>query len=486
MPDEHPHTPETAQTGSDTETIVRDHPTGVDTEAERRFAQLVETNAPTEEIAREAENADAADAADFLETMGSTESVELVNTMADASAAEALAHMQAPLAASILEDLPPAEAAGYLLRMEPDDAVDLIQALDKQHADAILAAFPPRKAAALGSLALYNPETAGGLMTTKVIRVPDDSTVAEAVRRIRSSKHEDDQFFYVYCVDNRGRLTGVVNLRNLLLNDPDTPIAQIMSTDIVALRAGMDQEAVAREFDRYDHIALPVLDEGDRLLGVVTIDDVIDTIRAEHTEDALKQVGAGASEVVYDSVRDKVKARAPWLILNLFAAMLAAIVVLQFEGAIQTLPLLAVLMPVIANQAGNGGQQSLAVTFRGLILGEIRRQRVGTLLFRETIFGLLSGLIIGVIFGAGIAFFGSVGLIDSGWRLGLVAAIAMTVSLAVGCLVGAAIPILMERLKFDPATASTVFLIMLTDMISFAAFLGLAAILSTWLLAETT
>jgi len=479
MPDE--FDPQTDET-SETETVVREHPTGVDTEAEQRFSQLVDEGAPPEEMAREAEAAEAPDAADFLETLEPDSSREVVHTMDDVAAADALAHMQAPLAAGVIEDLPPEEAAGYLDTMDPDDAVDILQELNKDSAKAILDVLPPRRAAALGALALYNSETAGGLMTTRVIRVPDGSSVAQAVTRIRASREDDDEFFYVYCVDDRGRLSGVVNLRNLLLAEPDSPIADIMSRDLVALRAGMDQEDVAREFERYDHVALPVLDETDRLLGVVTIDDIIDTIRAEHTEDALKQVGAGASEVVYDSVRKKLRARAPWLVINLAAAVLAALVVLQFEASIEALPILAVLMPVIANQAGNGGQQSLAVTLRGLILGEVRRQRVGTLLIRETIFGLITGVIVGGLLGLGIAVLGAAGYIETGWRLGLVAAIAMTVSLAVGCLVGSGIPILMERLKFDPATASTVFLIMLTDMISFAAFLGLAAALHGWLI----
>jgi len=480
MHDERPLTPDADET--DAETVVREHPTGVDVEAEQRFSQLVDEGAPAERMAREAEAAEAPDAADFLETLETDSSVEVVHTMDDEAAADALAYMQASLAAGILEDTPASDGARYLDKMDPDDAVDILQELDKPVADAILAELPPRRAAALSKLALYDAETAGGLMTTRVVRIPDGWTVAEAVKRIRSSKDDDDKFFYVYCVDDRGRLTGVVNLRDLLLAEPDTPIADIMNRDLVAIRVGMDQEDVAREFDRYDHVALPVLDEGDRLLGVVTIDDVIDAIRAEHTEDALKQVGAGAKEVVTDTVKGKLRARAPWLVVNLGAALIAALVILQFEGSIEALPLLAVLMPVIANQAGNGGQQSLAITLRGLVLGEVRRQRVGALLLRETIFGLITGVIVGVLLGGGLAALGAAGVIDSGWRLGLVAAFAMTVSLAVGCLLGSGIPILMERLKFDPATASTVFLIMLTDMISFAAFLGLAAALHTWLI----
>ncbi len=480
-----PEDPQAEVIESNGETVVREHPTGVDTHAEQRLTSLYDANAPTADLAREAEAAEAPEAADFLETLETDDSVQLVHSMEDEAAADALAHMQVPLAATIIEDLAPDEAAAYLALMDPDDAVDLLQEVQKRTADAILKELPPRRAAALGALALYDPETAGGLMTTRVIRIPDDTTVTEATARIRRSvERDEDEFFYVYCVDDEGRLTGVVNLRSLLLAEPETPIQDVMSRDLIVLRATMDQEDVAREFERYDHLALPVLDEQDRLLGVVTIDDVIDIIRQEQTEDALKQVGAGPSEAVYDSVAKKFQSRSPWLVINLGAALLAALVVLQFEEAIAALPLLAVLMPVIANQSGNGGQQSLAVTLRGLILGEVRRQRVGKLLLRETIFGFLIGVLVGGILAAGIAILGAAGLIDSDWRLGLIAGVSMALCVAIGCFLGAGIPLLMERLRFDPATASTVFLIMLTDMISFAAFLGFAALLSAWLLTD--
>ncbi|MFG0258295.1 MAG: magnesium transporter [Phycisphaerales bacterium JB043] len=451
-------------------------------ESDEAVAALIEADAPIEEIARGVEEQDAPDAADTLEDLEPEASVEVVRQMEDASAAEALSHMDLALAATNLRDQDPGYSARLLGLMDPDDAADLLQEIPQRDADAILQQMPRRLAATLGKLALYDPDTAGGLMTTDFIKLTDHDTVSEGVHRIRAAAADDTQLFYLYVTNAQGELRGVVQMRSLLLSPPETQISDVMLTDIVALKTGLDQEEVARAFDRYDHLALPVIDEDDRLLGVVTIDDVIDTIRAEHTEDALKQVGAGASESVRETIRTKMRSRTPWLVVNLITAQAAAVVVLMFTDLIDKIAMLAVLMPVIANQAGNAGNQSLAVTLRGLVLGDIRKDRVTTLLMRETLFGLLTGMITGLLLGLVIVALSLTGVVDVEWKIGVVTAIAMSGALASGCLVGTAIPIIMERFRFDPATASTIFLMMLTDMISFAAFLGLAWALQNWLL----
>ena len=443
--------------------------------------QLVDGGASMQEIARGIEAQEPADAADSLENLEPDHSARVLGEMDDQSAADALAYMQAPLAVTVLRDATPDYAARLLGLMEPDDAADLLQALPDEVMDAILGAMPRRRAARLGKLARYHPETAGGLMTTDFVKLRIDDTVERAVERLRREA-EDADLYYLYAVDDHDRLRGVVNLRSLLLAPPGTSIGDSMNTDVVALKATLDQEEVARAFDRYDHVALPVVDDADRLLGVVTIDDVVDTIRAEHTEDALKQVGAGPTESVHETVRAKMRARTPWLVINLLTAQIAASIVLLFTDLIEAVALLAVLMPVIANQSGNAGQQSLAVTLRGLVLGEVRAQRVGRLLIRETVFGVLAGLIVGAVMGLGIVAMGFAGLIDADWRLAVITSVSMAGALALGCLMGAGMPILMERWKIDPATASTIFLTMLTDSVSFLAFLGLAWLLRGWIL----
>lgn len=461
------------------QTLIRDAQSPY-AEGEEEIDRLVESGASHEEIARGVETREPADAADFLEGLEPEHSARVLGSMADQAAADALAYMQPPLAVTVLRDATPEYAAGLLRRMAPDDAADLLQALPVETTDAILRAMPRRAAAKLGKLARYDPETAGGLMTTDFVKLRTEDTVERAVERIRREA-EDANLYYLYAVDDQDRLRGVVNLRSLLLAPPGTSIADAMDPEVAALMATLDREEVARAFDRYDHVALPVVDDADRLLGVVTIDDVVDTIRAEHTEDALKQVGAGPAESVHETIRSKLRARTPWLAINLLTSQLAALIVLTFHGLIEAVALLAVLMPVIANQSGNAGQQSLAVTLRGLVLGEVRPDRVWRLLSRELLFGMIAGLLVGALLGSGVLLMGSLSLIEADWRLAAITSVSMAGALAAGCLTGAGIPLLMERLKFDPATASTIFLTMLTDSISFFTFLGLAWLMRSWL-----
>jgi len=462
------------------QTVIRELSEGE--EQEDRLAALIEGVPDAEALAREIEGREPADAADALENLEAAESVEVLHEMDRAAAAEALAYMEAPLAETVLADLPDEEAGELLALMDPDDAADLLQLLDKQRASAVLAAMPRRRAAALGKLALYDPETAGGIMNTDFLWLEAEGTVGGSIEIIRQhpQKLEDAE---IYCLDPSKRLVGLVGLRELLVNTPETKIEEVMQREVEAVRPDLDREQVAMAFDRYDYLSLPVIDAGGRMIGVVTIDDVVDIIRQEHTEDVHKPVGAGAGESVYDSLGKKLKGRFPWLLINLLMATAAALVVGRFEGLIDEIAILAVIMPVIANQAGNAGHQSLAVTLRGLVLGEIRSKRVVPLVVRETMLGVVSGLLIGLIVGVGLAGLGLLGLHpEADWRLGLIAAAAMAGALAMGCLSGAGIPLLLEKLRFDPAAGSAIFVTVLTDIVAFATFLGLAAVGQTWLL----
>ncbi len=467
------------QTG---ETVIREAGAIETTEVDR-FTALVDAHAPTAELARNLQAQEPADAADSLETLESSDSAEVLHSMDDEAAAEALANMELPLAAGVIEDLPADEAARYLALMDPDDAADLLQSVDNEQAQLLLANMPRLKAATLAQLAVYDPETAGGLMTTDLVRFAADSSIGQAIQNLRIHAKTDFAQTRVYCVDNKQRLAGAITLRALLLNDPEKRIKDVMDAEVPALRPEIDREDVARAFDRYDYLDLPVIDEHQRLLGVVTIDDVIDIIREEHTEDAFRQVGVTSeAESVYASLTTKIRSRFPWLLINLGMATMAALVVLTFEGLIDEIAILAVIMPIIANQAGNAGHQSLAVTLRGIVLKEVRRGRTGPLLMRETLLGLFSGAVIGFIIGLALAVMGAAGLHDeAGWKLGAIAAISMAGSLSIGCFVGTAIPLVLDRLRFDPATGSSIFVTMLTDTASFFTFLGLAYRLQGWL-----
>ncbi len=452
--------------------------------SDQRIAELLDASAPPEELARALETSDPADAADTLESMEPSSSLSVIQEMSDEAAADALAHMELPLAATVLPDLKPDEAARLLDHMDPDDAADLLQTLPRELVNPILTHMPRKRAAVLGKLVLYDPETAGGLMTTDFLKLRSSSTAGDALEYLRKRKDffDDSDIYSIYCIDDGGRLEGVLDLRRLLVSKPERPIADIMDRDVEVLKPNLDREDVALAFDRYDYFVLPVIDEENRVLGVVTIDDVIDIIRAENTEDALKQVGAAPEERVYTTLRDKIRGRLPWLVINLGTASIAAAVVLFFSDLVEQIEFLAVLMPVIANQAGNAGNQSLAVTLRGLVLGQVRPDQIWSLLGREALFGLVTGVITGVLLALMTVVVVSLGLSDVNVRISIVAGVSMAGALAAGCFMGAAIPILMQKLKFDPAASSTIFLLMFTDMIAFAAFLGLASLLQGWLI----
>ena len=444
-----------------------------------RVEEMLASEALPEELAVGVSEQEPADAADTLERLDRGEQAEVVHLMAVEAAADALAHMELPLATTVLLDLEPSEAAQLLEQMDPDDAADLLQELPRDKRQPILLLLHPRRAAVLGKLALYDPETAGGIMTTQIGVVRSSLTIGQAIESLKRHELGETQT-EVYCVDGQEGLVGTIGLRDLLVLDNEKRVDNNMDRDVDSVRPEVDREEVARIFERYDLITLPVVDEEGRVLGMITVDDVVDIIAAEATEDAYKQVGAGEDEAVYSSVADKLRGRFPWLLGNLLMAQSGAIVLLSYHDLIAAIPVVAVVYPLIANQSGNAGNQSMAVALRGLVLGEVRRERVLPLFLREAMFGALAGMLIGAVFGAGLGVVGPLFLGDFHvhWRwLALVAGVAMMGALTVGCVVGTGVPILLRRLGKDPATASSIFVTMTTDAASYATFLTLVMLL---------
>ncbi len=425
-----------------------------------------------------------ADAADALEEIDSDAAADVVVRLPEDDAAADIAAMETHWAVEILRqvmiDYGAEAVARYLVRMEADDAVDILQAFPEEERERVLDAIEPRRAVQLKQLMRFDPETAGGMMTTEFVSVDADLTVGQAIESIR--RQHEVEFSQVYCVDGRRHLVGTLSPKSLLTASADDSVRRLIDEDLDYLRPDTDREEIAAAFERYDYTEMPVVDRAGRLLGIVTVDDVLDIIRAEHTEDAYKMVGAGVGEAVYSSVWRKFRGRFPWLVINVFTSMVAAVVVLQFDYLIAHLAILAVLMPVIANQAGNAGQQSLAVTLRGLVLGEVRGRRAWPLVRREVAVGLLNGFIVGTAVGGMVAGASLVGIQEVPWTLGVIIAVAMTASVGAGCLVGSAMPLVLDHWEFDPATGSTIFLTMVTDSVSFLTFLGLASLLQHLLL----
>ncbi len=441
-----------------------------------------------EDFAEAVQKQDAADAADTLEDLEDIEeAADVLAEMDIKPAADALVEMEMPLAVRVIEDLVDednAAFAGQMIQvMAPDDAVDLLQEVDETHRENLLKSLPYMQAGKLRRLIHYDKESAGGIMTTDYVAVLEHNTIAQAIDAVRRQVIPDEQQ-QVLVINRQGVLLGAMSLGSLLMHGSQDRTGDVMKPldpSIDALRPEMDREQVAREFERYDYTMMPVVDAANRLIGVITVDDVIDIIQREQTEDVQRTVGAGAGEAVYSTVREKFRGRFPWLVVNLFTSMLAAIVVLNFEGLISELAILAVLMPIIANQAGNAGQQALAVTLRGIVLDEVRPGRVGPLLLREAGVGAINGLTAGTIIAVMLAVLGMLGISDASWELGVVAAISMSIALSVGCFSGAAMPLLMRKRGFDPAHGSTIFLTMVTDSLSFFTFLGCASALWNWI-----
>ncbi len=429
------------------------------------------------------EPADAADTLETIESMEEGDAAEVIEEMDESAAAEALAHMESHLAASVLEDLIDEDlacAARLVGRMAPDDAADLLQGLPEDYRSRLLPILPHEASIKVRHLLRYDAESAGGMMTTDLWAIRETMTVRDATEHIRRSNTTEDAT-HAFVVDGHNHLVGIVALRRLLLARPDERVEAIMDREVDAIPPTLDREAVAKEFDRYDFAILPVVDSQRRLLGVVTVDDVIDIIRAEQTEDTQRMVGAGKEEGVHSDLGEKFRSRFPWLCVNLVTSSLGAFVVSRFGMLISELAILAAIMPVIANQAGNAGQQSLAVTLRGIVLDQVRTERIGRIVGRETLVGLMNGVLAGMIVGSCVAVL-ELFLGTASWRLGIVAAIAMSGALTIGTLTGTSLPLLMRRLGFDPATASTIFLTMVTDTMSFLVFLGLVALLWRWVI----
>jgi magnesium transporter len=301
-------------------------------------------------------------------------------------------------------------------------------------------------------------------------------TIAEAFQFIKSHYHDANQVFYLYVLDRNGRLIGVVNLRALILAEPAQTIEEIMIRDVISIRVNTDQEEVAQLFSRYDLLALPVVDAEDRLVGIITVDDVVDVLEEEATEDIYHLAQVSADAEVFGPIGNSIRARLPWLYVNMITAFLASAVVAFFEDTIAAVAVLAVFMPIVAGQGGNAGNQTMTIMVRSLALGEIDVSEAWRALRREFLIGLLNGLALGTC----------VGIVAWLWQgnamLGVIIALAMMGNLVIAAIAGVLVPTTLKRLKVDPALASSIFVTTATDVMGFALFLGLSTLLISWLI----
>lgn len=399
--------------------------------------------------------------------------IEILKALPTEVASETLAEMEEDEdRAELLTRLDEERGAELIQGLADDDAADLLGELEPRDRDRMLAALPTVEAGEIRDLLRYGEETAGGLMTTSLVSVSTDASAAEAISEIRKQGREVEGFYTVFVVDERNRLRGTVPLDDLILAEPSDAVASLVEPPVATVLPDTDQEEVGQLIGRYNLVSVPVVNPDGSLLGRITFDDVIDVIEAETTEDILRLAGVSDEEELKGGWFEAVRARLPWLVLNLATAALAASVILAFESTIEEVAFLAFLMPVIAALGGNTGTQALAVTIRRIAVGGGINASQFRVVGKEVLVGLLNGFVLGVLF----AVFAYVWQ-DGDPRLGLVVLLAMWTNIIVAGFAGAMVPTVLHRLGVDPAVASSVFVHTFTDLIGFVMVLNLAAAL---------
>lgn len=387
-------------------------------------------------------------------------------------AARTLRELPKEVLPGILELLGDPQIGDMLGRLPPDDAVAFLHALPEERRPPVTANLPSAQRGELERLLKYPEATAGSVMTTRFLALRDSTTAQEAIEAIRRHTEEEvEQVFYLYVCDEQGQLRGVVPIRKLVSCPSNRPLRDIMIAEPVAVQASADQEEVATVVAKYNLLAVPVIDPMRRLLGVITVDDVIDVIREEATEDMFRMVGLSEDEHVFTPLKTSIRRRMSWMVINLATAFLAAWVVGLFESSIRAVSALAVFMPIVAGMGGNGGTQSLTVITRGIALGEISLDTALRAIAREVAIGVAIGVVTGIL----TAF--AEYLWRGQWMLGVVLLLAMIINMAVAGLSGAAVPLVLKALRQDPALGSGVIVTTFTDVFGFFAFLGIATAL---------
>ncbi|MGH6816722.1 MAG: magnesium transporter [Hyphomicrobiaceae bacterium] len=411
----------------------------------------------------------APDLADLIGLLAPPQRVALIEALGSGADFAFFSELDASVRDQLAEALPNEDLAKAIANLDTDDAVYVIETLADSDRQDILARLPRGDRAALERSLLYPHGTAGRLMQAEVVAVAPFWSVGQVIDYMREAEDLPETFAEIFVVDPGYKVLGSVALPRLLRSRRHRTVAEIMEPPRHLVLAAADQEMVARQFERYDLMSAPVVDENHRLLGIVTVDDVVDVIQEEAEEDIKALAGVG-HETVSDTVAAIARSRIPWLVVNLGTAILASIVIKQFDATIEQMVALAVLMPIVASIGGNAGTQTMTVTVRALATGKLGRANTLRVVARECAVGLVNGMVLSLILtSVVILWFGS-------GTLGGVIGTAIVVNLFAAALAGILIPLALHRLRLDPAPASGVFVTMVTDVVGFFSFLGLAAL----------
>ncbi|MDB5615460.1 MAG: mgtE [Devosia sp.] len=422
-----------------------------------------------EDVATVVEPLHAADMGDVLESLDPHERLQMVRLLGDRFDYSALTEVDESVRMEIMDEISNADIARGVSGLDNDDAVAILEDLEQEDRDEVLAKLPTFERLSLKRSLDFPEESAGRRMQTDFIAIPPFWSVGQTIDYLRTEPDLPDEFYQIYVVDASYQVLGTIPLDKFLRAARVTAIEALMNVNFVLVDANEDQEEAARDFERYDLVEVGVIDESKRLVGVLTIDDIVDVIHEEADEDIKLLAGVG-DEDISDSTFDTVRSRVPWLVINLFTAVAVSLVIGLFGATIDQMVALAVLMPIVASMGGNAGTQTMTVTVRALAMRELDGRRLRRLVRREMVVGVANGVIFAVL----------IGLVTwvrfNDMQLGAVIACAMIINLIVAGTAGILIPVMLDKFKADPAIASAVFVTTVTDMVGFFAFLGIAGL----------
>ena len=415
---------------------------------------------------------------DFLEALGEFDDDPLIilEKLPDEYVALLLDYAEDDEKFNLLSLFSKNRQAQIISEMSSDELVDLLGTLDEDEQNEIITNMNTEEVEEVKALLSYDPESAGGIMATEFISIKETDTVNETINYLRTMAPDSETPYYIYVVDDLDVLKGVVPLRQIIVSTPDTLIKDIMIENIISAPVDMDQEEVSHIFEKYGFMAIPVVDHNGKILGIITVDDVMEIMKEEYTEDMFRLAGLDEEEKVAGTVIGAIKSRLPWLLVNLVTATLAAKTVSLFENTIAQIVALATFMPMVAGMGGNAGSQTLTLIIRGIAIGEISYENQADILKKEIAIGIINGLCIGLVVGVlGYFWVGSL-------AFGFVIGTAMLLNLIVATISGYLVPILLKKVGIDPALASAVFVTTVTDVLGFFFFLGLATVMLQYLI----
>jgi len=408
----------------------------------------------------------------LMASKNDTERLKIISAMPDEQVGETLLELPERMQESVLSKLNASEIESVVEHLDSDDAADILQSVSAEIAEQVISGLDPEDRRGIETLMLHDEESAGGLMQAELFKVRDDWKARKVLKVLRRWGQTIENLNYIYAVNQHDRLTGVIQLHTLLFCNLDDEVWRIADADFPRVGVDEDQEEVARMFEKYDKLALPVVDKHGVLVGRITADDIIDVVHEEATEDMFRLAGLSDQDDLSEPVGITAYRRGIWLTFNLITAILASVVISQFEATLQQIVALAVLMPIVASMGGIAGTQTLTVMVRGIALGRITFSNAKRTLLREVSVSLVTGLGFALLIGVIARFW----FPAYGNTLGLIIAAAIMLNLIAAGLAGALIPLPLQRLDIDPALASGTILTTVTDVVGFLAFLGLATV----------